>query len=351
MPTLTEQQLKQLLSSTPAPGLYLLWGEEKLLLKRAAKKLIQRAGGECFPEFNLNEFPGEAEADRIIDAAVALPFMAEQKCVAVSDYNAEEKPQSELDKLFGLLDDLPESTALVLWYPTLEFSRNSNKWKKLVERCEKLGSVVEFKRRETGDLKRYLGKEAERQGCVLGSRAAGRLIEYAGTDLTALLSEVEKLCAYTLAQGGKEISAETVEELTPKSTEITVFLMTNALVAGNYEKTYTLLDQLFYQNEEPVAILAAMASSYLDMFRVKAALESGLTCMAPADYAPEYKRLGFRLEKAMRSAARVPMGTLHHSLNLLLEADLALKGSRLDSRLVLDSLIARLLLAGQEAKR
>lgn len=349
MPSLTEAQFKQLLASTPPPGLYLLCGEEKLLLKRAAKKLIQRAGGENFPEFNLNEFPGETEADRIIDAAVALPFLAEQKCVAVSDYNAEEKPQPELDKLFGLLEDLPESTALVLWYPTLDFSRKSNKWKKLMDRCEKLGSVIEFNRREAGDLKRYLAKEAERQGCVLGSRALGKLLEYAGNDLTALLGEVDKLCAYTLARGGKEVTAETVEELTPKNTEITVFLMTNALVAGNYEKAYSLLDQLFYQNEEPVAILAAMASSYLDMFRVKAALESGLTCMAPAGYLPEYKRMGFRLERAMRNAARVPMGTLRRSLNLLLEADLALKGSRLEARLVLDSLIARLLLAGQEA--
>lgn len=350
MPNISEQELKQLLAGTPPPGVYLLYGEEKLLLKRAAKKLIQKAGGESFPEFNRNEFPGSAEAVRIVDAAVALPFFAEQKCVAAADWNPAEKPQEELDRLCALVDDLPDTTALVLWYPTLDFDRKAPKWKRLAERCEKRGQVVEFKAREPGELKRYLAREAEKQGCVLAAPAAGRLVEYVGTGLTALLGEVEKLCAYTLSQGGREITVRTVEELTPKTTEITVFLMTNALVAGNYEKAYEHLEQLFYQNEEPVAILAAMANSFLDLFRVKAALESGLTCMAPAEYAPEYKRLGFRLEKAMRAVARTPMSLLSRYLDLLLEADLALKGSRLEPRLVLDSLVARLLLAGQEAR-
>ena len=65
MPIISEQQLKQILAA-PAPGVYLLCGEEKLLLKRAARKLIERAGGENFPEFNRNEFPGLAEAARIV---------------------------------------------------------------------------------------------------------------------------------------------------------------------------------------------------------------------------------------------------------------------------------------------
>ncbi len=66
-----------------------------------------------------------------------------------------------------------------------------------------------------------------------------------------------------------------VEELVPKSTETTVFLLAGALVAGDYEKAYTLLDVLFYQREEPIAILGALATSYVDMYRVRAALESG----------------------------------------------------------------------------
>ena len=41
---------------------------------------------------------------------------------------------------------------------------------------------------------------------------------------------------------------------------------------------------------------------------------------------------------------------LRESLHLLLEADLALKGSRLDARILLDELIAKLLLAAHGGK-
>ena len=78
MPIISEQQMKQILAA-PAPGVYLLCGEEKLLLKRAARKLIERAGGENFPEFNRNEFPGLAEAARIVD--VRSVGMGHRVCV------------------------------------------------------------------------------------------------------------------------------------------------------------------------------------------------------------------------------------------------------------------------------
>ncbi len=352
MSSITEQDLRRQIAADEIAGVYLLAGEEKLLVKRAARKLIQRAGGEAFPEFNLNELPAEAEADRIIDAAVALPFMAGRKCVAVADYNVDEKPQQELDKLYGLMEDLPESTVLVFWYPTLEIEgKKSAKWKKFQEKAGKAGQTLLFPRRETGELRRLLQKEAEKQGCRLDSKAFSKLTEYAGGDLNLLTAELEKLCAYTLALGEQEITQAAVEALTPKSTETTVFLMVNALVAGEYEKAYGLLDSLFRQNQEPVAILGAMAASYVDMYRVKAALESGLTSTAPAGYASDYKNRLFRLRNAERAARGTSMSTLQTSLNLLLEADLALKGSKLDARLVLDSLVARLLLAAQEGGR
>ncbi len=348
MPQITEQELKKQVASGAWASFYLLTGEEKLLIKRTAQRLIHKACGDLFPEFNRNEFSSDTPVERIADAAAALPFMAERKCVAVADFNVEEKSQQDLDRLYELLDDLPETTVLVFYYPTLETSQRSSKWKKLLDKARKAGVVVPFPRREGAELRKTLVRAAEQQGCVLARQAADRLLDYAGNDLHLLLNEIDKLCGYALGQGQQEVTPAMVEELTPKSTETTVFMMVNALVAGTYEKAYSLLDLLFYQNEEPIAILGAMASSYIDMFRVKAALESGLTSQAPADYSPDYKGKGFRLRNAERSARRLSMETLQACLDLLLEADLALKGSRLAPRLVLETLVAKLLLAVQK---
>lgn len=346
MPAITEQELKKQISAGALAPVYLLDGEEKLLVKRAAQRLIAKAAGDAFPEFNRNEFTNDSNVEGIAEAVVALPFFAEHKCVAVADFNPEDKRQEDLDRLFGVLEDPPETCTLVLYYPTLQAGgQKSAKWRKLLEKVRKAGHTVDFPRLEAPELRRVLARDAEKQGCVLPRPSLERLLSYAGDDLNLLRREVEKLCAYALGLGQTEVTPGMVEELTPKSTETTVFMMVNALVAGNYEKAYGLLDSLFYQNEEPVAILGAMAASYLDMYRVKAALESGLTSAAPAEYCPDYKNRGFRLRNAERNARGISSRTLKQCLDLLLDADLSLKGSKLEPRLVLEGLVSRLLAA------
>lgn len=280
-----------------------------------------------------------------------MPFFAERKCVSVSDFDVESKSADELNKLYELWELCPETTALVFWYPTLDFDgKRSSKWKKFLKQAEERGTVVLCGRRSRTELLRFLGREAEKSGCVLPRPSGERLLDYAGEDLTALKSEMDKLCAYALATGQgqpPEITREMVEDMVPKSTETTVFLLANALVAGDYEKAYGLLDVLFYQNEEPIAILGALGASYVDMYRVRAALESGHPYQDATQYG-DYKGRDFRLRNAQKNVRGISQGVLRQSLHLLLEADLALKGSRLEARIILDELIAKLLLAAQE---
>ena len=103
---------------------------------------------------------------------------------------------------------------------------------------------------------------------------------------------------------------------------------------------------MFYQREDPIAIVGALAASYLDMVRVRAALESGHSYSDAAQYA-DYKGRDFRLRNAQQNVRGLPQQVLHQSVHLLLEADLALKSSRLDGRILLEELVAKLLLAAQ----
>ncbi len=349
MPEMEEGDLKRQLASGELYSLYLVGGEEKYLVKRAAGRLIKKAGGDAFPEFNSQEFDGESAVDGIADAVEALPFFAEHKCVSVSDFDVEEKDAGELNKLYEMLDGVPDTTTLVFWYPTLDFDgKKSAKWRKFLKTCQEKGGVLLCGRRSVQDLQKLLLREAEKNGVLLSRQDAGRIVEYAGQDVTQLLSEMEKLCAFALgnAREGENarITRESIEELVPKTTETTVFLMANALVAGNYEKAYSLLDALFYQNEEPVAILGALAASYVDMARVRTALESGKPASAAREYG-DYKGKEFRLRSGERNARSMKPETLRKSLELLLETDMALKGSRIDGRIALEELIAKLLLA------
>lgn len=345
MPRINETELERQLEAGRLSTLYVVAGEEKLLVRRAARRVMDAAAGEAFPEFNRNELDSACDMDRLIDACTALPFMAGHKCVAVQDLDIAERSQDDADKLYALLEELPETTTLVLWFPTAEPSgkQQGARWGKFLRAAEKQGSVLLLGRRPPEELKAELARQAKKAGCTLPAKSARLLLEYAGTDLHRLLSELEKLCAYTLGCGGAEITPAAVEQLVPKSTEITVFLMADALVAGNYQQAYSLLETLFAQKEKPTAILGALSAAYVDMYRVLAAQDSGLPPTAPMEYG-DYKGKDFRLRRAQRNLRRLTAPMLHQCLGLLLEADLALKSSRMQDRLILDSLIARLLL-------
>jgi DNA polymerase-3 subunit delta len=340
---LTETELRKQLSEDKLERLYIIYGAEKLMVRRLAQRLIKKAGGDVFPEFNCNLFGSESTVDAIADAAEALPFMAERKCVSVEDAPLGQWDKTEQNKLWELLDNLPETSTIVFWFPTAEYTGKDTAWKNLLKKGEKAGAVVECKPKDAADLRKLLMREAEKAGCTLSRDVASQIIEYAGTDLRKLLGEVEKLTAYC---GEGEITRQMVEDLVPKTTETTVFYMARALTSGNYEKAYRMMDQLFYQNEEPIAVLGALSSVYVDMYRVKAALESGKTFEAPMEYG-NYKGMAFKLKNAQSAARSLTAEQLRQCLHLLLEADLQLKGSRLDPRIVLDRLIAGLLLAAK----
>ena len=103
--------------------------------------------------------------------------------------------------------------------------------------------------------------------------------------------------------------------------ETTVFLLSNALVRGDYSKAYALLDLLMAQREEPYTILAVLSSAYIDMYRVRAAIEAGETSMAPTEYG-DYRGRDFRLKYAERDVRDLSIEMLRECLSLLLNCDL-----------------------------
>ena len=166
-------------------------------------------------------------------------------------------------------------------------------------------------------------------------------MQYVGNDLNALTNEMTKLCAFA---GGGEITAEQVEKTITKNMETTVFLLSNALVRGDYSKAYALLDLLMAQREEPYTILAVLSSAYIDMYRVRAAIESGKTSMAPTEYG-DYRGRDFRLKYAERDVRDLSIEMLRECLSLLLNCDLSIKlsgGENMD-RIALEKLFTQLL--------
>lgn len=341
MPEITELELKKQIDRSEFMRLYFLYGEEKYLVGYYAQKLIAKTSAQGPKDFNLQRFTGASlSVDDLAAAAEALPVMAERKCVAVSDLDLNVLRGVQAEKLNELLSDLPETCVLVIYQPSLTFdARRDQAWKKFLTAVNKIGCTVPFRRKSESELVKIICAAAEKRGCTLSRQNASKMLSLCGTDLLTARSEIEKLCAYT---GSGEISAQSVDLLTTKNLEARVFDLSKAIFWGSSDKAYGILSQLFYQNEDPVGILSVLAGAYLDLYRVKISLQSGLPATEPAKYF-DYARKEFRLTNAERDAKRYSVAMLRQSLDAILKTDIALKSARGDRRLALEKLLSELI--------
>lgn len=348
MPEISETELKKQIDKSDFVKLYFLYGEEKYLVNYYARKLTAKAGSQGLRDFNFQKFDGgETGVDEIAAAVEALPVMAERKCVAVANLDANALHGSETDKLWELFSDLPDTCVLVIYLLSFDFDERRDKaWKKFITKANQAGVTVPFRRLTQVQLEKLVCAGAEKRGCEFSRQNAARMLNLCGSDMQTALNEIEKLCAYT---GSGEITAKTVDLLTVKNLEARVFDLSKAIMAGDSDKAYTILGQLFYQNEEPVSILAVLSGAYLDLYRVKTALQSGYTALEPAKYF-DYARKEFRLKNAGYDAKRYSDEMLRQSLCALLGADTALKSSRGNRRLILEKLIAQLIWITEKEK-
>ncbi|HHV32939.1 DNA polymerase III subunit delta [Caproiciproducens sp. LBM24188] len=348
MPEITETELKKQIEKSDFSNLYVLYGEESYLVSHYAQKLIAKAKGTAFEDFNLQRFEGDTVSmDTLAEAVEALPFMAERKCVAVSDLDVEGLRAAELSKLEQIVDSIPPSTVLVLYLPCVAIDlKTAKKWKKFLAAANQKGNTVLFKRRSNPDLEKLLCSGASKRGCELSRQDAGRMIRAAGNDLQTLTNELEKLCAFV---GEGKITPQVIDQLVAKNLEARVYDLSKAILSGQYDRAYEILDLLFYQNEEPVSVLAVLSSAYIDLYRVRVSVQSGYSALEPAKHF-DYARKEFRLTNAERDSKRLSTAMLRESLRVLLEADMALKGARGDRRIVMEKLLAQLLYISEREK-
>lgn len=340
MAEITEKELKKQIANGMFSPVYLLYGEEAYLKQYYAGLIAEKSVAVGFETFNLHKLEGkEASFDEIVDAAEQLPMMAERTCVLVRDFDLKALKGAQREKLEAFLNDPPGTCSVVFWMDTIEVSpKQSRDWQGIIRLFAKSGSAACLGRRSAADLSRQLCASAKKRGGSLSPDTAAYLIAFSGSDLSGLLNELDKLCAYA---EGREITQGDVEAVCIKSVEATAFDMVKALLRGNYAEAYRMLDTLFVQKTEPVMIAGALISSYVDMYRCRAALSSGERIEAVAQ-AFNYRGREFRLRYAAQDASRLSLGQLRECLDVLGKADEALKSTRADKRLVLEEAMLRL---------
>ena len=345
MARLNEQDLKLQIKENQLSNAYFIYGEEGYLKQFYVNKLTDILVDKTFRDFNLHSFNGKkTPLDDILKDADMLPMMSEYNLILVCDYPFD-KSAADVDMIKEYLADVPPSTVLIFWYDNIEVDiKKNSKWKNVEAAFSKAGASVNLEKRSEGELVKLLVSGCKKRGAVLSSDNARYLISVSGSDIKTLLNETEKLSSY--AQG-QEITKQIIDKLAVKSLQAKVFDLSKAIVRGDYEKAYSVLNTLFEAKEEPVSVLAVISNCFIDMYRVKCAKIAGESFDDVANYY-NYKGREFALRNASRDCANLSVNQLRKSLDVIMQADNSLKSTSTDSRLILEEMMVKLLLISKE---
>ena len=348
MPQITEQALKAQIKQKDFAPLYVLYGEEAYLKTFYADRLCACLVDSALRDFNFHRFEGKSvDWQAVTDAVEAFPVMSERTCVLLKDVPIDALDEAEREKLMTILSDIPSGCTVVLWFDRVQAEPKKNaKWRSFLQNVQTYGQVVALDRRGRSDLVRLLRGGAEKRGCQLSADNAAYLVTLVGDDLTNLLTELEKLCAF---RGSGEITRSDVDALAVKTVDAVVFDLSKAMFALDAGKAFAILSDLFVQKTEPLMILGALTACYVDIYRVKVVTLSGGRAEDAASFF-QYKGKEFRLRNAARDGRALSLAQVRQCLGILLECDKQLKGSGTDARLLLETCVTQLMLVQHSAR-
>ncbi len=339
---LNESELKKHLSSGRFKNVYLIFGEEKMLVKRAVEQIEKKLTGGEINDFNYHVFGNDADISEISICADMIPFMGGYNVIRISDMDIDKLKADDFNALMKILKQLPEMTVVIIAAPTLEVTSKTAKaqMKKLVTYADKNGVCMELTHRTGLALERDLCKWAKAGGCLMTELTAHTLIQYVGEDLNLLNTEMKKLTAYA---DGEEITPEMIELLVSKSTEASIYDLFGFIISGNTDKALSAISALYYDGANGMTICSVLSNAYLDAYRARVGSEAGIkTAQIASGFS--YGRREWVLSKVLKQIRSVTTPALRKSLDAIIDVQTRLVTEAVDDRTEIEKLVCKLVL-------
>lgn len=249
----TYPQILQSLRKREFKPVYFLHGVEPYFIDAIEKYIEAHALPEEQKAFNQTVLYGkDVDANTVIDIARRFPMMAEHQVVILR----EAQMMRELKNLEGYLQQPQPSTILVICHKHKKFSG-----KKFLDLAASAGVVFESKKLYENQVFDWIQQQVRATGYDITTHATNLLIEYMGTDVSAIDLELEKLALHL--EKGVTIDEAHIEKFVGISREYNVFELNKALGLRDLPKVSRIL-QNFMANPKrnPVPMVIGSLANY-----------------------------------------------------------------------------------------
>jgi len=312
---LAPAQLQQHLSKTLSP-VYVLLGDEPLgqseyldAIRQAARKDGAEERTSFIVERNFNW-------QSIQQFGQAISLFATKRILEVSVPNG--KPGVGGGKALAALAEnaLPDATTIII-LPTLAREVKSSVW---FTKLQGSATIIELNDIAPTQLPQWIAKRLAQQNQSTDNASLEFMAHQVEGNLLAAHQEIQKL---GLLYPEGEISAEDIQAGVLNVSRYDAFKLSEAVLAGDPERTSRILQGLQDEGEQPTAVMNPLIWVLRPLVRVKKAQANGESINSAMTGARIY---GKRQQKIQRALSRLSLPQLEAALQKLCDIDRIAKG-------------------------
>lgn len=256
-----ESQCRQIINDVKNGNfvpVYLLMGTEPYYPDLVCDEIIKYALTDSERDFNQTVFYGlDTDAGTVASECRSYPMMAERRLVVLK----EAQSMKTLEDLATYASDPMESTVLVI----LMHGASADKRRALYKNVQKKGVVLVSDALRDYEMPQWITSFYKSRGLDIEPAAAALLAEYAGTDMSRIMLETEKM-QKNLPEGTVRVNAADIEKNVGISRQFSIFELTKALSYMKAEKALKIA--AYIGNGPKFMLLLATAPLYTHFYRI-----------------------------------------------------------------------------------
>lgn len=304
--------------------LYYIYGEEEYLKQHYFSE-IKRLAVKDFEEFNYTEFDNKnfSYID-FCNAVNSYPVMIDHKVVAVIDFDNSSLNKSFSKEFIEFLKNIPEFCTVVFLDTSLKKTSSTNILLKTIDEAK--GISVDVKRPTASGLVSWVKRHFKSCSKDISTEDIQYLLSFADNDMLSLNNEISKLCGFVESD---TITRNDIDNLVTPSIDANRFEIADAFYAKKYSRVFEIVDKLYKQNIDEIAIANVFYRTFLDMWRAYLAYERG---KVSSELAKDFGLNPYAASKVMKNIRTVRKGFLRDVVMLSYKLDKQLKSAPFNKR-------------------
>lgn len=311
------------------PSVFALCGEERALIDDALSRVRRDVLSGGLADFNHDRLSAKTmPMTQVLDAANALPVMAERRLVEVSELDGISADAMEaINSYVGN----PNPSAVLVFLIEGGDQRN-----KLIRALDEKGLVYKFDHPSMDQMPTIAMNRAREQSLTIEADVAQLIVMETGTSLLLLDRALEKLAL--VAVDGRVTPDDVAEQVAQMALQ-DAFSFARAIATGDRIKAETFLAELEAAHEIPLRLVGMLAWQLRQVLKARLLIDKGL---GDRDIGKELSIYGDRLQPILSTARKWQKEIHVLRLSRLCQLDRELKSSRATSWLWLEKMVMQL---------